>query len=76
MNENRVTLPKPIGKLLSNLPVYPGSLLFAAALNLALRDSLPMDVKRSLEGKRLCIRYATGLPLPVGEGRLFCQHRR
>lgn len=58
MNENRVTLPQPIGKLLSNLPVYPGSLLFATALNLALRDSLPMDVKRSLEGKRLCIRVS------------------
>ncbi|QAU35351.1 SCP2 sterol-binding domain-containing protein [Janthinobacterium sp. 17J80-10] len=56
MNENRMTLPQPVGKLLSILPAYPGSLLFATALNLALRDSLPLDVKRSLEGKRLCIR--------------------
>lgn len=58
MNENRVTLPQPVGKLLANLPVYPGSLLFATALNLVLRDSLPQDVKRSLEGKRLCIRVS------------------
>lgn len=56
MHENRVRLPQPIGRLLSMLPVYPGSLLFAAALNLALRASLPVDVKRTLEGKRLCIK--------------------
>lgn len=55
MTQNRFTLPQPVGKLLSMLPVYPGSLLFAAGLNVALKTSLPADVVLSLEGKRLRI---------------------
>lgn len=58
MSQNRMVLPQPVGKLLSLLPVYPGSLLFATALNLALKNSLPEDVKQSLQGKRLCIRVS------------------
>lgn len=56
MTENRFVLPPQVGKLLALLPVYPGSLLFATALNLALKRSLPDDVRQTLNGKRLCIR--------------------
>lgn len=56
MNQARnMLVPKPIGKLLSLLPLYPGSLLFVAGLNLALRDRLPSDVQQSLNGKKLRI---------------------
>lgn len=56
IDQNRNALPKPIAKLLSMLPVYPGSLLFVASLNLTLRDRLPNDVRQSLTGKKLRIR--------------------
>ncbi len=56
MSQNRMELPPAAGKLLSLLPGYPGSLLFAAGLNLALRERLPEDVKQSLRGKRFCLR--------------------
>lgn len=56
MNQSRFLLPDPVGKLLSMLPVYPGSLLFATGLNLALGDKLPADVQQSLSGKKLRIR--------------------
>jgi predicted lipid carrier protein YhbT len=55
MNQNQFTLPEPVGKLLSRLPAYPGSLLFAAALNVALKNTLPPDVQQSLQGRRLRI---------------------
>jgi len=56
MTPNRFTLPEPVGKLLSLLPVYPGSLLFATGLNLALKSNLPSDVQQSLTGRRLRIK--------------------
>lgn len=56
MTQNQFALPEPVGKLLSLLPVYPGSLLFATALNVALKNTLPPDVQQSLQGKRLRIR--------------------
>lgn len=56
MNQNRYLLPSPVGKLLSMLPIYPGSLLFVTGLNLALRDSLPADVQQSLAGRKLRIK--------------------
>lgn len=56
MTQNQFAVPEQVGKLLSMLPVYPGSLLFATALNVALKNSLPQDVQQSLQGKRLCIR--------------------
>jgi O2-independent ubiquinone biosynthesis accessory factor UbiT len=56
MSQNRFLLPEPVGKLLSLLPVYPGSLLFATGLNLALGANLPADVQQSLTGKRLRIK--------------------
>ncbi len=48
-------LPAPLASLLGRLPPYPGSLLFAAGLNLALRPHLPDDVRASLEGRSLRI---------------------
>lgn len=56
MSQSRFLLPEPVGKLLSLLPVYPGSLLFATGLNVALSDNLPEDVQQSLSGKKLRIR--------------------
>lgn len=56
MSQSRFVLPSPVGKLLSLLPVYPGSLLFATGLNLALSGSLPEDVRQSLTGKKLRIK--------------------
>ncbi len=55
MNQSRITLPSPVARVLALLPAYPGSLLFASALNLAIRNSLSSDVRQSLQGKRLCI---------------------
>jgi len=54
-NQTRYILPEPVGKMLSKLPSYPGSLMFVAALNLALKARMPEDVTQSLEGKRLRI---------------------
>jgi O2-independent ubiquinone biosynthesis accessory factor UbiT len=53
MNQSRFLLPDPLSKLLSLLPVYPGSFLFATGLNIALSNSLPTDVQQSLNGKKL-----------------------
>ncbi len=55
MNPDRYQVPDPIGRLLSKLPAYPGSLLFVAGLNLALVRHLPPDVQQSLTGKKLRI---------------------
>jgi len=49
------TLPKPIGKLLSLLPSYPNSLVFAQTLNLALGRMLPPDALQPLHDKLVCI---------------------
>ena len=50
-----VLLP-PLGRLLSHLPAYPGSLLFASALHLSLGNSIAADVKRMLWQKKLRLR--------------------
>ncbi|MEO8407460.1 MAG: SCP2 sterol-binding domain-containing protein [Oxalobacteraceae bacterium] len=55
MNQSRYLIPEPVGKLLSLLPAYPGSLLFVTALNLALLKNLPDDVRASLADKKLRI---------------------
>jgi predicted lipid carrier protein YhbT len=49
------TIPKPIGKLLSLLPGYPNSFVFAQTLNLALGRILPADSLQPLHGKLVCI---------------------
>jgi O2-independent ubiquinone biosynthesis accessory factor UbiT len=48
-------LPSRIGSLLARLPAYPGSVLLAAALNLALADQLPADVRQLLLNRKLRI---------------------
>lgn len=55
MHPSAYLIPPPIGRLLSLLPAYPGSLLFVTGLNLALLKSLPADVKESLADKKLRI---------------------
>ena len=55
MTQARYFLPEPIGKALSRLPSYPGSLMFVAGLNIAIKARIPTDVQRALEGKRLRI---------------------
>jgi O2-independent ubiquinone biosynthesis accessory factor UbiT len=53
MNSAQYQLPDPVGKLLSLLPVFPGSVLFVAGLNLALTPHLQGDVLLPLQQKRL-----------------------
>jgi O2-independent ubiquinone biosynthesis accessory factor UbiT len=55
MSQSRYLLPPPVGKLLSRLPLYPGSLLFVAALNLVVNPRLPADVRQLLAGRKLRI---------------------
>lgn len=55
MNELFHRIPSPIKRVLSLLPAYPGTILFARALNLALRSHLPDDLKSSIEGRALRI---------------------
>ena len=56
MNTAPHLLPRAIGDLLGKLPAYPGSLLFVAALNLALSRQLAADVTGMLEGRKLRLR--------------------
>jgi predicted lipid carrier protein YhbT len=58
VNQNRHVIPPQIGKILSRLPAYPGSLLFVGALNLTLLKNLPADVRQSLANKKLRIRIS------------------
>lgn len=55
MNPSAYTFPVPLQKLLSRLPPYPGSVLFVAALNLALARHLSADTLQLLDGKKLRI---------------------
>ena len=52
--------PSPVAALLQRLPAYPGSVLFAAALNAVLASRLPPDVGALLQGRKLslCVRDA------------------
>lgn len=60
------TIPVPLGRALACLPPYPGSVLFAAGLNMAVAPQLPLDVTSRLEGRhvRIAIRDA-GLKFDV-----------
>ena len=51
-------LVPPIGKVLSHLPAYPGSWLFARMLNATLAPQLAPDTKAGLEGKVLQLRVS------------------
>lgn len=48
-------LPAPVGKVLSLLPVRPGSVLFATGLNLTLARLLPAYVLSAIAGKKVRI---------------------
>lgn len=56
MNTGGFMVPKPLGSMLALLPQYPPSVVFAAALNLALDRILPREVLQPLLGKRVCLR--------------------
>ena len=49
----QLILPSPFGKLVSLLPSYPGSIIFASALNFVLESRLPEDIQKSILGKQL-----------------------
>lgn len=49
-------IPQPVGNLISLLPRYPHSLIFARAINLALGDRLYDETWQPLHGKQVCIR--------------------
>ncbi|WP_426212134.1 ubiquinone anaerobic biosynthesis accessory factor UbiT [Massilia sp. TWP1-3-3] len=48
----------PLGSVLSRLPAYPGSWLFARMLNASLAPQLAADTKAGLEGKLLRLRVS------------------
>lgn len=50
------SFPQPLGAVISRLPQYPHALLFARAVNLALKGRLRDPVWDPLRGKHLCIR--------------------
>ena len=50
---NRYSIPEPVGKLMTFLPSWPGSLLFVSALNAVLKPRLPADVGEAIAGKQL-----------------------
>lgn len=49
-------IPQPISTVLSLLPQYPHSLIFARAITLALKGKLRDEVWQPLHGKQVCIR--------------------
>ncbi|KRB93144.1 hypothetical protein ASE07_13820 [Noviherbaspirillum sp. Root189] len=53
--EQAYVLPGPVGRLLSLLPSYPGSVLFTIGLNIGLTRHLPGDLCEALQGKTLRI---------------------
>jgi len=70
-------IPQPLGNLVSLLPRYPHSLVFARAINLALGDGLRGEVWEPLYGKQICIRVRdAGLTFhfTVGTQGLVAQH--
>jgi predicted lipid carrier protein YhbT len=56
MSAARYALPAPLGALLARLPAWPGSWIFARALDRALARHLPADVRTALEGRKLRLR--------------------
>lgn len=55
MSSASYRLPGPVGKLLSRLPAYPGSILFVTGLNMVLKPQFPADTLAMLEGHPLRI---------------------
>ena len=54
----RKRLTPPLASLLSHLPPYPGSWLFARMLNMALAPQLVADTRAGLEGRLLQLRVS------------------
>lgn len=55
MSERTISLPKPVGQVLSQLPPYPGSIMFVMALNATIKANIHEDVQETLYGKSLCV---------------------
>jgi predicted lipid carrier protein YhbT len=55
MSPSTFQIPLVLRKALSLLPVYPGSVLFAGALNIVLAKHLPADTLDRLDGRALRI---------------------
>ncbi|HEY9573816.1 MAG TPA: SCP2 sterol-binding domain-containing protein [Pusillimonas sp.] len=55
MTSGNHLFPVSLSKLMSHLPAYPGSLIFAGGLNLVLAPHLPADTLRMLRDKALRI---------------------
>lgn len=53
-----ISIPKPVSSLLSLLPQYPNSVLFAQALNFMLKPMLSPETLQQLQGKLYCISVA------------------
>ena len=49
-------IPAPVARAFSRLPRFPGSVLFATALNAVLAHRLPEDVRQALGAKRVALR--------------------
>lgn len=54
----RTSVAPSVGSILSRLPAYPGSWLFARMLNATLAPQLAADTKAGLEGKLLRLRVS------------------
>jgi len=72
-------VPPPIAYVLSKMPSYPGSFIFAASLNFFVINLFSKDVKHALEGKRLriCIRDARlNFDFLVSNGHFFASENK
>ncbi|MDL2285078.1 SCP2 sterol-binding domain-containing protein, partial [Oxalobacter sp. OttesenSCG-928-P03] len=49
----RLVVPVLLGKVVSRMPSYPGSLVFASAINPVLKDSITREMQAMLAGKLL-----------------------
>ena len=80
MNNQPFILPKPVGGMLSLLPGYPRTLLFARAVNLVLGDTLRSEVMRPLLGKLICLQVTdAGMAFYCTfdrHGMVACRHTR
>lgn len=55
MSQSFYQVPSLIGKAFSRLPAYPGSVLFAGALNFALARHIPVETFEALDGRPISI---------------------
>jgi O2-independent ubiquinone biosynthesis accessory factor UbiT len=70
-------IPQPVSALLSMLPQYPHSVIFAQAINLALKDKLRDEVWQPLHGKQISIRVkdaGIAFHFTLGQNGLIARH--